>query len=236
MNIIITGASRGIGAETALLLAKTGNHNIILISRDYKRLEELCFRLKSVNSNGHYFMHSADLSDEAEILQVCTRIAEEYQHIDILINNAGFLVNKPFKMITADEANRMFVINLLAPAIMIRELLPLIMKSSNGHIVNIGSMGGFQGSAKFPGLSYYSASKGALAILTECLAEEYKETGIKINCLALGSADTEMLREAFPGYKPPLTADEMAEYIANFALKGHKFFNGKILPVSLHSP
>jgi NAD(P)-dependent dehydrogenase (short-subunit alcohol dehydrogenase family) len=104
------------------------------------------------------------------------------------------------------------------------------------HIVNIASMGGFQGSSKYPGLSCYSASKAALACLTECLAGEFTESGIKVNCLALGSVQTEMLEEAFPGYKAPVDAQEMAEFIADFALKGHKFFNGKILPVAVNNP
>ena len=97
-------------------------------------------------------------------------------------------------------------------------------------------MGGFQGSAKYSGLSYYSASKAALACLTECLANEFTGFGISVNCLALGSVQTEMLNEAFPGYKAPVDAKQMAEYISGFALTGHKFFNGKILPVAIGNP
>ena len=97
-------------------------------------------------------------------------------------------------------------------------------------------MGGFQGSSKFPGLSAYSASKAALGNLTECLAEEFKEMGIAVNALALGAVKTEMLEEAFPGYVPPVNAQEMAGFMANFATSGHHFFNGKILPVSVSTP
>jgi NAD(P)-dependent dehydrogenase (short-subunit alcohol dehydrogenase family) len=104
------------------------------------------------------------------------------------------------------------------------------------HIVNIASMGGFQGSSKYKGLSYYSASKAALACLTECLATEFQESKIKVNCLALGAVQTEMFEAAFPGNKAPVKAHEMAEFIADFALKGHKFFNGKILPVATNNP
>jgi NAD(P)-dependent dehydrogenase (short-subunit alcohol dehydrogenase family) len=107
---------------------------------------------------------------------------------------------------------------------------------SPSHIVNIGSMGGFQGSAKFAGLSAYSASKAALHNFTECLAEELKERKISVNCLALGSAQTEMLEKAFPGYESPVMAFEMGKYIADFALTGHKFFNGKVLPVAVTTP
>jgi 3-oxoacyl-[acyl-carrier protein] reductase len=109
-------------------------------------------------------------------------------------------------------------------------------KAGSSHVVNISSMGGINGSVKFSGLSAYSAAKGGLGILTECLAEEYRDSGISFNCLALGSVQTEMLEEAFPGYRAPLTAHEMARFIVDFAINGHKFFNGKILPVSISTP
>jgi len=82
----------------------------------------------------------------------------------------------------------------------------------------------------------YAASKGALAILTECMAEELKGRNIKANCLALGAVQTEMLAEAFPGYEAPVKPNEMASFIKNFALNGHHVYNGKILPVSLSTP
>ena len=116
----------------------------------------------------------------------------------------------------------------------IQNTLPLMQSGS--HIVNIGSMGGFQGSVKFPGLAAYSASKAALHTLTECLAFELADQGIKVNCLALGSAQTEMLEKAFPGYESPVMAFEMGKYIADFARTGHKFFNGKTLPVAVTTP
>lgn len=236
MKIIITGASRGIGASTAVKLAETGDHDLILISRDMRKLQELSQTIKSVNKKCSCVLIPADLSVEAEITGICAQITAENKFIDVLINNAGSLSSKPFIEFKIKEVNQMIMVNFLAPAILIRELLPLLQKSERAHVLNIGSMGGFQGSAKFPGLSYYSASKGALAVLTECLAEEYKETGVRFNCLALGSADTEMLREAFPGYTSPLSAGEMAGFVAGFAVTGHNFFNGKILPVALMEP
>ena len=144
------------------------------------------------------------------------------------------LINKPFLETSGDDLASMFESNVLGHFNMIQHLLPLM--GSGSHIVNIGSMGGFQGSVKFPGLSAYSASKAALHTLTECLAFELPETGIKINCLALGSAQTEMLEKAFPGYQSPVLAFEMGKYVADFARTGHKFFNGKILPVAVTTP
>jgi NAD(P)-dependent dehydrogenase (short-subunit alcohol dehydrogenase family) len=104
------------------------------------------------------------------------------------------------------------------------------------HIVNISSIGGFQGSVKFPGLSAYSSSKAALVCLTECLAEEFKDKNIAFNCLALGAVQTDMLNEAFPGYKAPVSASSMASFVTDFVLKAHHFMNGKIIPVSLSTP
>jgi NAD(P)-dependent dehydrogenase (short-subunit alcohol dehydrogenase family) len=161
-------------------------------------------------------------------------ILKRMNKIDILVNNAGLLIHKPFELMEEADFDQMFQANVKSAFKLTKCLFPYF--SENAHIVNIGSMGGFQGSMKFPGLSLYSASKGALAILTECLAEEFKERKIKVNCLALGSAQTEMLDEAFPGYRAPLSAIEMATFITDFSLNGHRWFNGKILPVSVVTP
>jgi len=111
-----------------------------------------------------------------------------------------------------------------------------VAKMKKAHIVNISSIGGFQGSMKFPGLSAYSTSKAALCSFTELFAEEYKDTDIKTNCLCLGAVQTEMLEEAFPGYEAPVSAEKMADYIVNFALTADQWMNGKIIPVSLSTP
>jgi NAD(P)-dependent dehydrogenase (short-subunit alcohol dehydrogenase family) len=161
-------------------------------------------------------------------------IQDRIGSVDILINNAGQLINKSFEETTQLDFVEMLQSNLLGHVKMIHHLLPLL--SENSHVVNIGSMGGFAGSVKFPGLSAYSASKSALHTLTECLALEYAERKIKFNCLALGSAQTEMLEKAFPNYQSPVMAFEMGKYLADFALTGHKFFNGKILPVAVTTP
>jgi short-subunit dehydrogenase len=157
-------------------------------------------------------------------------------HFDILINNAGSLVNRQFKDMSAAEILQQVNTNFIAPALLIQKLLPGMDRDKPSHIVNIGSMGGFQGSAKFPGLSVYSATKAAFASLTECLAAELTEYNIYANCLALGAVQTEMLAEAFPEYQAPVTPEAMASFIAEFALEGHKFFNGKVIPVSLSTP
>ncbi len=230
MNIIITGASRGIGKELALELAARGGHRILVLARDKDRLEDIR-REASGTSEVIPFPFDLEFGDfDSLSKQVRGHISE----IHVLVNNAGALVNKKFSQLSPTDFDHLMNVNVKAPFLISRELIPLF--EDNAHIVNISSMGGYQGSAKFPGLSLYSASKGALAILSECMAEELKDYGISVNCLALGAAQTEMLSQAFPGYKAPLTAREMARFIADFALEGHRYFNGKILPLSLSTP
>ena len=230
MNIIITGASRGIGKEVAIQLANSGENRVIAIARDEKKLNTL---KKEVKDPARVIPIAFDLRNgDYELLS--KEIRGHFSEIHVLINNAGILINKKISRLSADDFDQMMDVNVKSAFLLIQALIPLF--EPNGHIVNISSMGGVQGSAKFPGLSLYSASKGALAILSECLAEELKDYNISVNCLALGAAQTEMLTEAFPAYKAPLSAEQMASYIADFALKGQQFFNGKILPVSLSTP
>jgi len=235
MNIVITGASQGIGYATAVELAKNGSHTIICISRNEAKLKYLQNEIDRLSSNTTMIPMPFDLlkltntSDEP-----AASISKLIGKVDILINNAGLLHVKSLTDLTPNEIQSMVVVNYLAPTLLIRQMLPYMNKSS--HVVNISSMGGFQGSAKFPGLSVYASSKAALASLTENLAEEYKDLGISFNCLALGATDTEMFRQAFPGFNAPQSAKGMANFIAYFAINGNKFFNGKILPVSLSTP
>lgn len=224
-NIIITGTSRGIGFELVHLFANQG-HNVLALSRNAQPVSNLHFD----NITSFAF----DLSKKEDYKKVEGFIKTEWKQVDILINNAGALLNKPFAETTMDDFEYIYKTNVYGVAEMTRRVLPFTKKES--HIVTISSMGGVQGSVKFPGLSAYSSSKGAVVTLTELLAEEYKETGPSFNVLALGAVQTEMLEEAFPGYQAPTTALEMAEYIANFALNGNKFYNGKLMQVSNSTP
>lgn len=235
MNIIVTGASRGIGLEMAKKFISISGNRVIAIARNMEKLELLRQNCLDINSNSALIPIVFDLSNTEQFeSSLLLQIKNNFNRVDILINNAGYLVNKPFDKLSNADINSMVQVNLNAPARLIQCLLPLMKQGS--HVVNISSMGGFQGSQKFPGLSIYSATKAGLASLTECLAEEYKGSGISFNCLALGATDTEMLNEAFPGYKAPFTADEMASFIADFALTKHKFINGKIIPVTISTP
>lgn len=233
MNIVLTGASSGIGFEAALEFALSNDHKIVCISRNAEKLRKLLEIAKSLNPDCTLLPVAFDIVHD-DYAALVPFLQERLGQVDILINNAGALVNKPFLETSREDLYQMLETNVMGHFNMIQHLLPLMVSGS--HIVNIGSMGGFTGSVKFAGLSAYSASKSALHTLTECLAAELTDTGIKINCLALGSAQTEMLEQAFPGYESPVLAFEMGKYVADFAKTGHKFFNGKILPVAATTP
>ncbi|WP_298495146.1 SDR family oxidoreductase [uncultured Algibacter sp.] len=224
-NIIITGTSRGIGFELVQLFANAG-HNVLALSRNEMPIKNL--KLKQVTC------FSFDLNDNNAYQKVVDFINKEWQHVDVLINNAGALLNKPFSETSMDDFEKVYKTNVFGVAELTRIVLPFMKKDS--HVVAISSMGGVQGSMKFPGLAAYSSSKAAIITLTELLAEEYKDSGISFNVLALGAVQTEMLEEAFPGYKAPITALEMAEYIQDFAVNGNKYYNGKLMQVSNSTP
>ncbi len=224
MNIVITGAGKGIGYALTEAFLKDG-HRVMAISRNIDKL----LRLKNKN----LYSFSFDLQQRDYTLLI-DKLKDTFQGVDILINNAGAIVNKPFHQLTVDDFDLLFNVNVKAAFKLVNELLPYFNNES--HVVNISSMGGVQGSVKFPGLSLYSAAKGALNVLTETMALELADSNISVNALALGAVQTEMLSAAFPGYKAPLEPSEMASFIRDFVLTGHKFFNGKIIPVSLSTP
>jgi NAD(P)-dependent dehydrogenase (short-subunit alcohol dehydrogenase family) len=234
MNILLTGASSGIGFEAVLELILKSENKVIALARSADKLSRLLEIAKGLNPECNLFPVQFDLVNDDIEQGLKPFIAKQFGHLDVLINNAGSLEVKHFTESKEVDFVEMLQSNFLNHVRLIQGLLPLMHSPS--HILNIGSMGGFQGSAKFAGLSAYSASKAALHNFTECLAEELKEKKISVNCLALGSAQTEMLEKAFPGYESPVMAFEMGKYIADFALTGHKFFNGKILPVAVITP
>ena len=233
MNIVITGASKGIGFALAKKFSSAG-HSVFALARSKDLLEKLKEEVFKENANVQLTIKVFDLlrGDIAGELQ--SELWAKFDHIDVLINNAGLLISKPFLDLTDDDFDLSFNANVKSVFRMVRDLNAMLVKGT--HIVNISSMGGFQGSSKFPGLSLYSAAKGAVSVLSECLAEEMKDQGVKVNALAIGAVQTEMLAQAFPGYKAPLQPLEMAEFIMDFAINGHKFFNGKVLPVSVSTP
>lgn len=223
--VVITGTSRGIGFELAQLFANNG-YQVLAVSRNTKPL--------SVINHKNITTISVDLSKNSEIEKITDFVKSTWKKVDILINNAGKLINKPFSDLNTEDFLACYQVNVFGVAAIIKSLLPFMPQES--HVVTISSMGGIQGSMKFPGLAAYSSAKGAVITLSELLAEEYKDSKIAFNVLALGAVQTEMLQEAFPDYKAPVSAKEMANYIYNFSLTGNQFYNGKVLEVSSTTP
>ena len=224
-NIVITGTSRGIGFELAKQFAENG-HQVLALSRNTKPLSAI--------NHENITALSVDISNNDDLNKVTDFIKSTWGKVDILINNAGKLINKPFTEISSEDFLEVYKVNVFGVAEITKLMIPFLQKGS--HVVTISSIGGIQGSIKFPGLAAYSSAKGAVITLSELLAEEYKEQQIAFNVLALGAVQTEMLEEAFPGYQAPLSASEMADYIYNFSLTGNKFYNGKVLQVSSSNP
>jgi short-subunit dehydrogenase len=233
-SILIAGAGKGIGFELAKLLSTDENNSVFAVSRNISQLDKLANEINSKTDSPALINLALDFT-ASNFPNVLEQSLEEYNFKpNVVIYNAGLLINKPFAELTNSDFDQLFDINVKSAFRLFRMLLPRL--DSGSHLLGISSMGGFQGSLKFPGLSLYSASKAALAVLMECLAEELKDRQIKANALALGSAQTEMLAQAFLGYKAPLSAKEMAVFVADFALNGSRYFNGKILPVSVSTP
>ena len=223
-TVIITGTSTGIGFELAKIFSKK-NYNVISLSRSSNVVN-----IGSKNIDHIPFDITGD-DDHQKLINHCKTNKIE---IDILINNAGLLINKTFNDITVDDFKKIYNVNLFGVVKLIKNLFEFF--SSNAHIVNISSIGGLIGSSKFKGLTAYSSSKGALNVLTEVLSEEYKDSDLTFNSLCLGSVQTKMLEKAFPGYKAEVSPLEMAEYIYDFSVNGKKLFSGKVIPISKSNP
>lgn len=224
-KVIITGTSRGIGFKLAQKFAKC-DFQVLALSRNKEPLEAL--QLKNITTI------SVDICKNEDLKKVENYLNKNWDEVDILIHNAGFLINRPFENLTKEDFLRVYDVNVFGVVGLTQLCIPYLKKGS--HVVTISSMGGIQGSIKFPGLAAYSSAKGAVITLSELLAEEYKEQEIAFNVLALGAVQTEMLAEAFPDYQAPLQAIDMADYIYHFATTAQNYYNGKVLQVSNTTP
>lgn len=234
MNIIVTGASRGIGFEVVKVLARHKHNHVVPVSRNGGAMKELVTECRRLHPDCKVTPYEFDLSQFDFYPFIVQRLETIIPSCDILINNAGRLYNSPFDTFSPEAFDDTIDVNLKSPFFLIQALLPLFVRGA--HIVNIGSIGGVQGSKKFPGLAAYSASKGALAILSEVLAEELEPREIRVNCLAIGAVQTEMFQHAFPGARALQNPAQIAQFIGDFAVNGHKYFNGKVVPVSISVP
>lgn len=227
-TIVVTGASRGIGYQTALKLASKG-HTVIATARSGDKLRQLSDKAR----NGTIIPVSADLTSSADIQNI-VEAAVNRDGLHGLINNAGAVHREAFMDTDISAFQKLMDVNVYGIVRLVQALKPHLKKGS--HIVNISSMSGYQGSLKFPGLSAYGAAKAAVIGLSEALSAEFAEDEIGVNCLAIGAVQTEMLAEAFTGFEAPVSPEQMGSYIAEFILSGHQLYNGKVLPVALNDP
>ena len=221
-TIVVTGTSSGIGHQICIQAAKM-NFHVISVSRNIEPLKDI----------GGIESFAIDITNKDSVDEFIANLKSKKIKIDILINNAGYLVSELFGDTTYDSFKKTFDVNVFGLAEITRSLIPII--NSDGHVINISSIGGVNGSKKFPGLSAYSSSKAAVIALTEVLSEEY-QNGPSFNVLALGAVQTKMLKEAFPDYNAETKPEEMAKYILDFAINGNKLFNGKLISVSNSNP
>ena len=221
-TIVVTGTSSGIGHQICIQAAKM-NFHVISVSRNIEPLKDI----SGIES------FAIDITNKDSVDEFVANLKSRKIKIDILINNAGYLVSELFGDTTYDSFKKTFDVNVFGLAEITRSLIPII--NSDGHVINISSIGGVNGSKKFPGLSAYSSSKAAVIALTEVLAEEH-QNGPSFNVLALGAVQTKMLKEAFPDYNAETKPEEMAKYILDFAINGNKLFNGKLISVSNSNP
>ncbi len=231
-TVVVTGASTGVGRAMAKSLVVDHGCRVVAVARSAEKLAALAEELNG--ASGHLQPLPVDLAAEDAVERVAQAV--EGSRVHGLVNNAGLLIKQDFGAWSAIDTHRLFHLNAAVPLLLTQALARQLGGEPPGHVLNIGSMGGFQGSVKFPGLAAYSASKAALANLTECMAEELKDAGVRCNCVCLGAVDTAMLRTAFPGYTAPLGPVEVGAYLARFVLDGHKFFNGKVLPFAVSTP
>jgi len=226
-NVVIAGAGKGIGLELTRWFLRN-ECSVVAISRNTDQID----------SNSNLIALKADITEvrviQDKVIPLLSTLPQTDIHI--YVYNAGILINKPFLELTSEDMLNMLSVNFMGASITTQALIPWLLNAKKAHVVFIGSMGGFQGSARYPGLSVYSASKSALGSLSESLAQEFNDTSISFNTLALGAVDTEMLQIAFPNFKAKTSAKSIAAFIGSFALEQFIHFNGKVIPVAHNNP
>lgn len=222
---IVTGASSGIGRRTAEMLAERGAR-VAIFARSREKLARIVapFGARMVAVEG-------DVADLAHVERLFATCESRLGHCDVLVNNAGMIDVAPLVQTTLEDWRRMFAVNVDGIYLACRRALPSMMERRSGAIVNVASISGIVGPEKFPGWVSYCASKGAVISMTEALAVEVKEHGVRVNAVSPGSVDTPMWAEASGGAPASMTADEVAEMILFLASNRSRPMNGQNLNV-----
>ncbi len=222
---VVTGASSGIGKRTAELLAERGAR-VAICARSAERLHEV-----AAPFGDRMIAVAGDVSDLAVIERLFSLTEGRFGKCSILVNSAGMIDASPLIDTTLEQWQRMFEVNVQAIFLTTRRALPSMLEQGAGAIVNVASISGVVGPAKFPGFVSYCASKGAVISLTEALAVEVKSRGVRVNCVSPGSVDTPMWAEASGGAPAAMTPEEVAESILFLASDRSRPMNGQNLNV-----
>jgi NAD(P)-dependent dehydrogenase (short-subunit alcohol dehydrogenase family) len=206
---LVTGASRGIGAATAVALAAAGAH-VVLAARDRAALDRVDDRIRE--TGGQAVPVPTDVSDEAAVERLYASV-ERVGPLGALVCAAGVLTPAPFAETTSALWHETLGVNLTGTFLCCRAAFTAMAAAGQGRILNIASLSGVYATEKFPGLAAYNVSKYGVIGLTEAIAVEGKAHGISAVCLSPGAVDTEMLRRANPALRPGLTPDDVAELI-----------------------
>lgn len=210
---LITGGGRGIGRATALLMAKNSAF-VYVCSRTKKQIDETVSMIR--NEGGEAAAVVCDVADERQVVDMFAAIKKEKGKLDILVNNAALFEAGLVEDVSLEQFRRSMSVNCDGAFLCAREAFKL-MKNSGGSIVNVSSLAGVRGAAKFPGFCSYIMSKFSVVGLTEALAVEGSQYGIRANTVCPGGVDTEMLQKAAPDLHPRLSVMQVAQTIFSLA-------------------
>lgn len=223
--VVVTGASSGIGRAAAEAFARAGAL-VAIFARSAETLNEIA------KSYGEKMLAvSGDVSDAVAVDRLFAESEKRFGDCDVLVNSAGMIDPKRMVDTSPEEWDRMFAVNVRGIFLASRRALPAMIARRAGAIVNVASISGVVGPQKFPGFVSYCASKGAVISMTEALAVEVEEFGVRVNCVSPGSVDTKMWSEASGGAPAAMTPEEIAESILFLASIQSRPMNGQNLHV-----
>jgi NAD(P)-dependent dehydrogenase (short-subunit alcohol dehydrogenase family) len=218
---IVTGASAGIGRATAEMVAARGAR-VTIFARSLDTLQEV-----AAQHEGHMLAIAGDVSDPEAIERLFAQTESRFGDCDILVNCAGMIDPKPLVEVSPEGWDRMFAVNVRGTYLATRRALPSMIAKRAGAIVNVASISGVIGPEKFPGFVSYAASKAAVISMTEALAVEVKQYGIRVNSVSPGSVDTRMWAQASGGAPAAMTPVDVAEVICFLASERARAVNGQ---------